>query len=200
MLHFDIFSALCSHSSGAVLCWAHCYFSEWKPDRLRAPTSWEERLLFPAPSPRGPPSPPITSLSAGKRAIQFLKAAVSVLRGYFVKESSSKPEHLKNRNSKASQHCSLQVFLFSFLLNVNSHVSLSPSIFRVSAYIQNRHHSVITSFSNATNNTFVYIYSQTERTVDGGRYLFIKRWVKDRFTLGMWSNYCPELPTKCLGI
>lgn len=30
-------------------------------------------------------------------------------------------------------------------------------------------------FLNATNITFVYIYSQTERTVDGGRYLFIKR-------------------------
>lgn len=45
-----------------------------------------------------------------------------------MKESSSKPVHLKNGNSKASQHCSLQVFLFSFLLNVNSHVSLSPSI------------------------------------------------------------------------
>ncbi len=38
MSHLDIFPALCSRSSQAVLCWAECYFSEWKPDRLRAPT------------------------------------------------------------------------------------------------------------------------------------------------------------------
>lgn len=98
------------------------------------------------------------------------------------------------------QDCSLKVSFFSFLLNVNSHVSLSPSI---SEYPPKYKIGIILSSHpvlNATNNTFVYRYSQTERTVDGGRYLFIKRWVKDRFTLGMWSNYCLELPTKRLGV
>ena len=54
---------------------------------------------------------------------------------------------------------------------------LSPSSSRVSAYIQNRHCSYHHILYQQIN-TFVYIYSQTERTVDGGWYLFIKRWVE----------------------
>lgn len=46
----------------------------------RQAESSHTQLLFPAPSPRGPPGPPITGLGAGKRAIQFLKAAVSISR------------------------------------------------------------------------------------------------------------------------
>lgn len=87
-----------------------------------------------------------------------------------MEESSAKTAHFESKESKAPQHCSSKVFLFSFLLNVNSHVSWSPSISEYPPI-----YKIGTSFSNATNNTFVYIYSQTERTVDGGRYLFIKR-------------------------
>lgn len=76
-------------------------------------------------SPRGPPSPPITSPSLGKRAIQFLKAAASAFQGGF---SRKKTAHFESKDSKAPSHCNLKVFLFSsFLLNVNSHVSWSPS-------------------------------------------------------------------------
>lgn len=131
----------------------------------------------------------------GKRAIQFLKAAVSVFKGRRSERSLK-----TNRDSKTPQHCSLKVSFFSFLLNVKSHVSLSPSISQDPPTYKIGITPSSHPFAKATNNTFVYIYSQTERTVDGGRYLFIKRWVKDRFTLGMWSNYCLELPTKCLGI
>lgn len=45
--------------------------------------------------------------------------------------SSAKTAHCKSTDSKAPQHCSTKVFFFpffSFLLNVNSHVSWSPSI------------------------------------------------------------------------
>lgn len=61
-------------------------------------------------------------------------------------ETTSKDSTLYFFKVKAPQHCSWKVFLFSFLLNVKSHVSRSPITFRLSAYVQNRHHSVITSF------------------------------------------------------
>lgn len=97
------------------------------------------------------------------------------------KVGSAKTAHFRSRgfggggDSKAPRHRSSKVFLFSFLLNVKSHVSRSPAI---SGYRPMYKIGIILSshpFSNATNITFVYIYSQTERTVDGGRYLFIKR-------------------------
>lgn len=80
-------------------------------------------------SPRGPPSPPITSPGLGKRAIQFLKAAASAFRGGGWEGSARKRQHIwESKDSKAPSHCNLKVFLFSsFLLNVNSHVSWSPS-------------------------------------------------------------------------
>lgn len=48
-----------------------------------------------------------------------------------MKESFSKNKNStfeKNTDSKTPRHCNLKVFLFSFLLNVNSHVSSSPTI------------------------------------------------------------------------
>lgn len=73
-----------------------------------------------------PPSPPITSLSAGKRAIQFLKAAVSILcEMKFTAENST---FLKTGTVKHLNTAVLKFSFCSFLLNVNSHVSLSPSI------------------------------------------------------------------------
>lgn len=123
----DIFSARCSLAlkpfwlGRVLLFWMEARQTE-SSHMLRG------GLLFPALPPRRPCSRPITRLSTGKRAIQFLKAAVPILREVMGEKVQQKTAHLKNRNSKASQHCSFHVFLFSFLLNVNSHVSLSPSI------------------------------------------------------------------------
>lgn len=133
------------------------YFSEWRPDRARAPTHSEGAAPVSSSSPRGTAEPDQSRRSVGQSGqFNFLKLQCPFFfffliagRGRDGRQTAETAQFVfffGFFKVKAHRHCSWKVFLFSFLLNVKSHVSRSPVMSRLSAYVQNRHHSVITSF------------------------------------------------------
>lgn len=152
------------------------HFSEWRPDGARAPTH-SERGAFAARLQGEPAGPPITSLGGAKRAIQFLKAAVRCFfsvggRGQRTQPAETLFPFFQFQNKSTSTLQFEKVFLFFLFIKCEITCQSQPS--GLSAYVQNRHHSVITSVyqTQQISHLCTYIHKLKGQSMVVGTYLF----------------------------